>query len=442
MRPVDLIRKKRDGGEHTREEISSLVEAFTRGDVPDYQMSAWMMAVLLRGMTEAETAALTGAMLRSGRVMDLSALPGAKVDKHSTGGVGDKTSLILAPVAAAGGLLVPMISGRGLGHTGGTLDKLESIPGFNVNLSPGKFIQVLGACGCVMAGQTAEIVPADKRMYALRDVTGTVESPPLICASIMSKKLAEGIDALVLDVKTGSGAFMKRPEEAEHLAKMMVDTGERMGKRMAALITDMDQPLGRAVGNSLEVRECLEILRGGRRPMSEDLRFLSLELAAWMFYLGGRAESVAAGRSLGEEMIASGKALRKFCEMCRLQGAGASFDGQPDDLPLAKYTAAFKASADGFIESIHCEQIGLASLVLGGGRNKQDDVIDHAVGLELHKKTGDAVKNGESIATVHYNDSAKLSSALPLLKDACRIGPKPASQPRQLVRKVIEGVKS
>jgi pyrimidine-nucleoside phosphorylase len=442
MRPVDLIRKKRDGGEHARQEIFSLVESFTRGDVPDYQMSAWMMAVLLRGMTEAETAALTEAMLRSGQVMDLSALPGAKVDKHSTGGVGDKTSLILAPVAAAGGLLVPMISGRGLGHTGGTLDKLESIPGFNVNLSPGDFIKVLGACGCVMAGQTAEIVPADKKMYALRDVTGTVESPPLICASIMSKKLAEGIDALVLDVKTGSGAFMKRPEEAERLAKMMVDTGERMGKRMAALITDMDQPLGRAVGNSLEVRECLEILRGGRRPMSEDLRFLSLELAAWMFYLGGRAENVAAGRSLGEEMIAGGKALRKFCEMSRLQGAGASFDGQPDDLPLAKSTAAFKASADGFIESIHCEQIGLASLVLGGGRNKQDDVIDHAVGLELHKKTGDAVKNGESIATVHYNDSAKLSSALPLLKDACRVGPKPASQPRQLVRKVIEGIKS
>src|SRR5208282_4667918 len=247
--------------------------------------------------------------------------------------------LILAPLVAAGGLTVPMVSGRCLGHTGGTLDKLESIPGFNVNLSPGEFLRVLGQTGCALIGQTAEIVPADKKMYALRDVSGTVESPPLICASIMSKKLAEGIDALVLDVKTGSGAFMKRPEEAEHLAKMMVDTGVRMGKRMAALITDMDQPLGRDVGNSLEVRECLEILRGGRQPMSQDLRSLSLELAAWMFYLGGRAESVAAGRSLGEEMIASGRALRKFCEMCRLQGAGASFDGKPDELPSAKYTA-------------------------------------------------------------------------------------------------------
>jgi pyrimidine-nucleoside phosphorylase len=441
MRPVDLIRKKRDGGEHSRKEISSLIESFTRGDVPDYQMSAWMMAVLLRGMTDAETAALTEAMLRSGLVMDLSAVPAAKVDKHSTGGVGDKTSLILAPVAASGGLLVPMISGRGLGHTGGTLDKLESIPGFNVSLSPGEFIKVLGRCGCAMVGQTAEIVPADKKMYALRDVTGTVESPSLICASIMSKKLAEGIDALVLDVKTGSGAFMKRPEDAGHLAQMMVDTGERMGKRMAALITDMDQPLGRAVGNGLEVRECLEILRGERRAMSEDLRSLSLELAAWMFYLGGRSKSVAEGKLLGEEMIASGAALRKFCDMCREQGADASFNGQPDDLPWAKCTADFKASADGFIASVQCEQVGLASLVLGGGRNKQDDAIDPTVGLELHKKTGDAVKTGEIIATVHYNDSAKLSSALPILKEAWRIGPKPPGQTRQLISKIIEGAK-
>jgi pyrimidine-nucleoside phosphorylase len=441
MRPVDLIRKKRDGGEHSREEILSLVESFTRGNVPDYQMSAWMMAVVLRGMTEAETAALTEAMLRSGSVMDLSAVPGAKVDKHSTGGVGDKTSLILAPVAAAGGLRVPMISGSGLGHTGGTLDKLESIPGFNVNLSPADFVRVLGACGCVMTGQTAEIVPADKKMYALRDVTGTVESPPLICASIMSKKLAEGIDALVLDVKTGSGAFMKRPEEAEHLA-MMVATGERMGKRVAALITDMDQPLGCAVGNSLEVRECLEVLRGDRRPGSDDLLSLSLELAAWMFYLGGRAETVPAGRSLGEKIIDSGGALQKFLEMCRLQGAAPSFDGRLDRLPLAEHTAGFKATAEGFIESIHCEQVGLASLVLGGGRNKQDDVIDHAVGLELHKKKGDAVKNGELIATVHYNNTATLSGALLLLKEAYRIGPKPPDRPRQLVGRVIHGLKS
>jgi pyrimidine-nucleoside phosphorylase len=431
MRPVDLIRKKRDGGEHSREEICSLVEAFTRGDMPDYQMSAWMMSVVLRGMTEAETAALTEAMLNSGRVMDLRALPGAKVDKHSTGGVGDKTSLILAPVAAAGGLVVPMISGRGLGHTGGTLDKLESIPGFNVNLTPDEFINVLRQCGCAMVGQTKEIVPADKKMYALRDVTGTVESPPLICASIMSKKLAEGIDALVLDVKTGSGAFMKREQDAARLAKMMVDTGERMGKRVVALITDMDQPLGYGVGNSLEVRECLEILRGEIR--SGDLRALSLELAAWMFLLGRRTKSVADGRALAEKLIDNGKALEKFRDMCQWQGAGDA-----EKLPSAKHLAEFKAPAKGFIESIQCEQVGLASLALGGGRNKQDDTIDPAVGLELHKKRGDAVKKGEVIATVHYNDSAKLPGALALLQAAYRIGPKPPKSTPPLVKKVIE----
>jgi len=368
--------------------------------------------------------------------MDLSQLRGAKVDKHSTGGVGDKTSLILAPIAAAGGLIVPMISGRGLGHTGGTLDKLESIRGFNVNLSPKKFLQVLRQCGCSMIGQTAEIAPADKRMYALRDVTGTVESPSLICASIMSKKLAEGIDALVLDVKTGSGAFMKRPEDAERLAKMMVETGERMGKRMAALITDMDQPLGRMVGNSLEVLECLEILRGQRNPMSEDLRSLSLELTAWMFFLGKKVASVNEGRALGEEMIASGHALEKFIDISRLHGAP-----RVDDLPAAKHLAPFKAAATGYIASMQCEKIGLASLVLGGGRNKQDDVIDPAVGLELHKKPGDSVKKGETIATVHYNDPAKLPHALALLQESVRIGPRAPKQSRELIKKVITGGK-
>ena len=441
MRAVDLIRSKRDGREHTAGEIASLIESFTRGEVADYQMSAWMMAVLLRGMTDAETAALTEAMLHSGKVMDLSGLPGAKVDKHSTGGVGDKTSLILAPVVAAGGLTVPMISGRGLGHTGGTLDKLESIPGFNVNLSAEEFKNVLSKCGCAMIGQTAEIAPADKKMYALRDVTGTVESPPLICASIMSKKLAEGIDALVLDVKTGSGAFMKRQEDAELLAKMMVDTGERMGKRMVALITDMDQPLGRLVGNSLEVQECLEILSGGHDPMSEDLRSLSLDLAAWMFLLGRRTKTFTEGRLLAEKMVDSGDAFGKFVEMCRLQGAGDDFVGERDQLPPAKFIAPFKAPADGFIEAIQCEQVGLASLVLGGGRNKQDEVIDPAVGLELYKKVGEPVRKAEIIARVDYNDKTKLSAALAILQDAFRIGPKPPDQPRQLIRKIIEGKK-
>ncbi len=432
MRPLDLVRKKRDGGEHAPAEISFLVEAFTRGDMPDYQMAAWLMAVFLRGMSDVETAALTDAMMRSGRVLDLSEMAGVKVDKHSTGGVGDKTSLLLAPIVAAGGLKVPMISGRGLGHTGGTLDKLEAIEGFNVNLSLSRFFEVLEEAGCALIGQTAEIVPADKEMYALRDVTGTVESPALICASIMSKKLAEGIEALVLDVKTGSGAFMKRQEDAEHLAAMMVQTGQRMGKKVVALITDMDQPLGRAVGNGLEVRECLEILGGQRLPMSEDLRTLSLELSAWMFHLGGRVASVEEGRELAAKLLAGGQALAKFQEICRCQGAA-----DPARLPVAKFTAPFPAESNGFIERIHCEQVGLASLVLGGGRNKHDDVIDHSVGLELHKKAGDAVKAGEPIATVHYNDPSRLPEALSRLSEAYDIGPKPAAGARLLVKKVI-----
>src|ERR1700678_3342484 len=289
MRVVDLIRKKRDGAELSREEIEFLIEGVTRGHVPDYQIAAWLMAVDWRGMSSAELAALTEAMLHSGVVLDWPDLPAAKVDKHSTGGVGDKTSLVIAPVVAAAGLYVPMISGRGLGHTGGTLDKLESIPGFNVNLELADFRRVLEKCRCALIGQTPEIAPADKKLYALRDVTATVESPYLICASIMSKKMAEGIDALVLDVKTGDGAFMNKEEDAAFLAELMVETGERMGKSMIALITNMDQPLGLCVGNSLEVAEVIEVLRG-RGP--EDLRELGLELAARRFQLGAAAESV------------------------------------------------------------------------------------------------------------------------------------------------------
>src|ERR1700726_2003015 len=276
MRAVDLIRRKRDSAELSHDEILFLINSYTCGDIPDYQMSAWLMAAVCRGLTRAEIAALTEAMLHSGRVLDLSGLPGKKVDKRSTGGVGDKTSLVVAPIVAACGLYVPMISGRGLGHSGGTLDKLESIPGFDVNLSLVDFRRVLETCGCALIGQTAEIAPADKKIYALRDVTGTVESPALICASIMSKKLAEGIDALVLDVKTGSGAFMKRIEDAANLAELLVETGKRMGKQMVALITDMDQPLGNMIGNALEVVEVLEVLRGGG---PEDLRVLCLDLA-------------------------------------------------------------------------------------------------------------------------------------------------------------------
>ena len=293
FRAIDVIRKKRDGIELSPGDIEGMVNAYTRDEIPDYQVSAWLMAVVLRGMTRAETAALTDAMLHSGEVLDLASLPARKVDKHSTGGVGDKTSLVLAPLVAAAGIAVPMISGRGLGHTGGTLDKLESIPGFNVNLPVAAFRRVLEACGCAMIGQTPEIAPADRKLYALRDVTGTVESPYLICASIMSKKLAEGIDALVLDVKTGSGAFMKSEKDAVFLAELMVETGERMGKHVIALITDMDQPLGMKIGNALEIVEVLEVLRGGG---PEDLKELCLHTAGWMLHLGGVSKSVAEGK--------------------------------------------------------------------------------------------------------------------------------------------------
>src|SRR5437016_6616289 len=320
IRTADVIRKKRDGVELSRAEIEYLVRGYTSGEIPDYQAAAWLMSAVIRGLTRAETAALTDAMLRSGEVLDLSGFSARKIDKHSTGGVGDKTSLVLAPLAAAAGLIVPMISGRGLGHTGGTLDKLEAIPGFNVNLPVTEFRRVLEACGCAMIGQTAEIAPADRKLYALRDVTGTVESPYLICASIMSKKLAEGIDALVLDVKTGSGAFMKNEKDAAYLAELMVETGERMGKKMAALITDMDQPLGRFVGNALEVVEVLDVLRG---EGPEDLRDLCLELAAWMFLLGGSVSSVEEGKKFSEKLIRSGQALEKFRKMVALQGGDA-----------------------------------------------------------------------------------------------------------------------
>src|SRR6516225_6147235 len=311
MRAVDLIRKKRDSGEHSGEEIDFLISGYTEGDIPDYQMAAWLMAVWIRGLSPAESAALTECMLYSGEVVDHSDVPVKKVDKHSTGGVGDNTSLILAPIVAAGGLAVPMISGRGLGHTGGTLDKLEAIPGFTTGLSLADFRRVLRECGMSLIGQTAEIAPADKKIYALRDATSTVENIGLICASIMSKKLAEGIDALVLDVKTGSGAFMRKEEDSIALAGVMVETAQRMGKKCVALITDMGQPLGRMAGHSNEVIESIHVLQG-QGPA--DLLDLSLELSAWMFFLGERTKTLDEGRVLAVEMVRTGKALEKFRE--------------------------------------------------------------------------------------------------------------------------------
>ena len=436
MHVTDLIRKKRDGGELLGNEIEFLIQGYTRDSIPDYQMSAWLMAVLLRGMSRAEMAVLTESMLNSGQVLDFSDLPAPKVDKHSTGGVGDKTSLILAPVVAAAGLYVPMISGRGLGHTGGTLDKLESIPGFRVNLSTSEFRDVLQKCGAAMIGQTAEIAPADKRIYALRDVTGTVESPYLICASIMSKKLAEGIDALVLDVKTGSGAFMKSEKDAVFLAELMVETGQRLGKRMVALITNMDQPLGHAVGNSLEVAECIEVLKG-KGPA--DLRELCLVLASWMLFLGKRVADLQEGQQLGEEMISSGKARDKFREMIRLQGGNASVIDDPGVLPRAKYQTDIASPASGSVVEMMCEQIGTAGVLLGGGREQKEDSVDPSVGIIVHKKLGDRVAAGEALCTVHYNSVERLERARPLIHQSYTIGAATTGQRRLLVGRVISG---
>jgi pyrimidine-nucleoside phosphorylase len=434
MRAVDLIRKKRDSGDHSREEIEFLVSGYTRGEIPDYQIAAWLMATWIRGLSLPETAYLTEAMLHSGEVLDLSDLPGKKVDKHSTGGVGDKTSLILAPIVAAGGLTVPMISGRGLGHTGGTLDKLESIPGFNVNLSLAEFRSVLRECGMGLIGQTAEIAPADKKIYALRDATSTVESIGLICASIMSKKLAEGIDALVLDVKTGSGAFMKREQDAVRLAEIMVDTGKRMGKKVVALITDMDQPLGRAAGHSSEIIECIDVLNG-HGPA--DLRDLSVELSAWMFYLGERTKSLDEGRQLAESMIVSGQAREKFRQGIRLQGGEERVVDEPQRLPRARSRVDVLSGSDGYIAGTNCEHFGTALAMLGGGRSRKEDAIDPGVALEFYKRIGDPVKKGESLATIHYNADAKLGEAKAMVAASYFVAAEPPREKRPLIRRIL-----
>jgi pyrimidine-nucleoside phosphorylase/thymidine phosphorylase len=435
MRAVDLIRKKRDSGEHSRDEIEFLVAGYTRGDIPDYQMAAWLMAVWLRGMSRGELAALTEAMLYSGEVLNFSSLPGYKVDKHSTGGIGDKTSLILAPIVAAGGLIVPMISGRGLGHTGGTLDKLEAIHGFNVNLSLAQFRHVLQECGMGLIGQTKEIAPADKKIYALRDATSTVENIGLICASIMSKKLAEGIDALVLDVKVGSGAFMKSEKEAVNLAQVMIETGKRMGKKVVALITDMDQPLGRAAGHANEVAECIEVLSGAGPA---DLRELSVELSAWMFYLGERTKSVGEGRRLAETMIANGQAKQKFKHAIRLQGGDERIVDEPQRLPTPRSQLDVHSLSTGYISGTNCEKFGIALAILGGGREKKEDTIDHAVGLQFHKRIGDHVEKGESLATISYNADTRLAEAKTLIAENYFVAQEPPPGKKPLIRHVLE----
>ena len=402
MRAADLIRAKRDGRTLAAEDIRALVDGYVDGEVADYQMAAFCMAVFFRGMEPAETAALAEAMLRSGDVLDLSDLPGVKVDKHSTGGVGDKVSLALAPIAAACGVVVPMLSGRGLGHTGGTLDKLEAIPGFQVRLPVERFREILARHGGCLVGQTDRLAPADRKLYALRDVTATVESIPLIASSIMSKKLAEGIDALVLDVKVGKGAFMKRREDAEALARTLAGIGRSFGKRVTAFLGAMDEPLGRTVGNALEVKETLDLLRGGGPP---DLVACTEELTAEMVLLAGLAADRDAALARVRGAVASGRALEKLLAICAAQGGDPRVLEDPSRLPTAPSRLEVRAPRGGFVQAIDAQEIGLAAMSLGAGRARVDDRIDPAVGIVLERKVGDAVAAGEPFAVLHHGYS-------------------------------------
>ena len=429
MRAVDIIIKKRDGAALTREEISFFVAGVTEGTWPDYQASSLLMAIVLRGMTPQETAWLTDAMVKSGVRVDLSGIPGIKVDKHSTGGVGDKTSLILAPVAAACGLPVPMMSGRGLGHTGGTLDKLESIPGFSVRLSLDEMLKALAKTGCAMIGQTDQIAPADRKLYALRDVTGTIESIPLISASIMSKKIAEGIDALVLDVKTGSGAFMKTEADSRRLAESLVAIGKASGVKTQAIITDMDAPLGRAVGNSVEVIECIESMRG-QGPA--DLMEVTMALTVPLLVLGRVAKTPAEARKLAQKAIDSGEALERFRRIIEVQGGDPHVVDDVSRLPQVKQRHLVQAPRSGYLARMDAELIGRASVALGAGRDRVEDAVDPAVGIIVNAKPGAKVKAGETVLDVIYRDKARLDTALDLIKRAIVIEDKPPA-PRPLV---------
>lgn len=433
MVPTDVLRRKRDGQALSDDEIRDFLAAYTRGDVPDYQMSALAMAIFFRGLDARELAAWTHAMLHSGDVLDLSDIPGRKVDKHSTGGVGDKISLPLAPLVAACGVKVPMISGRGLGHTGGTLDKLESIPGFRVDLDVERYRTLVRDVGACLIGQTARLAPADKKLYALRDVTSTVESIPLISSSIMSKKLAEGIDALVLDVKFGSGAFMREFEKAELLARTMVGIGRSFGKDVVALLTDMDQPLGCAVGNALEVIESVEILQG-KGPA--DVRELTLALGAEMLVLGHVAKDEAEARRKLEAAIADGSGLRKFEQLTEAQGGDPRALTDFSRLPTARRRIDVPAPRSGFIARLQTDEVGRAAMLLGAGRQRVDSVVDPAVGLVLQKRTGDAIQAGEPIATLYVNDETPLDAARQRLIGAVEFSDAPP-KPRPLVARRI-----
>jgi len=433
MRTVDLIQRKRDGGELAPEEIEFLVEGYTNGDIPDYQMSAFLMAVFFSGMTDREVSRLTECMLRSGDTVDLSGIPGIKVDKHSTGGVGDKTSLIVAPLAAAAGVVVPMMSGRALGHTGGTLDKLESIPGLRTNLSAEQFQKQLSEIGLCFIGQTDRLAPADRKLYALRDVTATVESIPLISSSIMSKKLAEGVDALVLDVKVGSGAFMKKQVDARRLAQPMVGIGRRMDKKVQALITDMSQPLGYAIGNALEVMEASQTLQNAGPA---DLTKLSIELAARMIFLGKKTPTLEDARRLAEQHLVDGSGYKKFKQAVAAQEGNAQALDKFELLPNATGMREITSPRGGYVTSIDAQDIGVASNMIGAGRDKKEDAIDPAVGIILEVKAGEKVDAGSVLCRLYYTKEDRVDDAADMVEDAFRIsGQKPDE--RELILEVV-----
>lgn len=424
MRMYDLILKKKQGGELSTDEIRYMIEGFTEGSIPDYQMSAMTMAICFRGMTPRETVDLTLAMRDSGDVLDLSGIKGVKVDKHSTGGVGDKTSLALTPIIAALGVPVAKMSGRGLGHTGGTIDKLECFDGFTTALSEEQFAGNVNTIGIAIAGQTANLAPADKKLYALRDVTATVDQMSLIASSIMSKKLASGSDAIVLDVKTGNGAFMKKLEDSRALAKEMVSIGTMAGKKTVAVITDMDQPLGRAVGNALEVREAIDTLRG---EGPADFKEVVFALGSQMLMLAGRAADEKEARALMEGVIEDGSALDKFAQFVRAQGGDAAPVYDTSLLPVAGKTLEVTAKESGYVHRILAEDIGIACMTLGGGRETKESAIDLSVGIILEKKNGDAVSDGEVLATIYGNDDAKMQAAYEKIAHAYEIAKEPAA---------------
>jgi pyrimidine-nucleoside phosphorylase len=433
MRTVDLIHRKRDGEELTPEEISALIEGYVSGDVPDYQMSAFLMAVYFEGMTDHEVDALTSTMVRSGEVVDLTDIPGVKVDKHSTGGVGDKTSLIAAPLAAAAGVKVPMISGRALGHTGGTLDKLESIPGFRTNLTIEEFRDQLNRLDLAFMGQSDEVAPADGKLYALRDATATIESIPLIASSIMSKKIAAGVDALVLDVKVGAGAFMKRQVEARRLAQMMVGIGRRSDKQVRALITDMNQPLGFAIGNALEIMEVSQTLQN---MGPEDLTNISVELAARMIHLGKITATIEEARDIALGNLTSGAGYRKFKEVIQAQGGNPQVLDRFELLPNATGEREILSPRSGYVSAIDAEYIGLASSMIGAGRDRKEDAIDHAVGVILETKVGQKIDAGAVLCRIYYTGDERLEDAAQMVEDAFRIS-QTVPDERNLILEVV-----